>query len=76
MRIEENRIGCCASDLRSEGISRRISQDIPEHVTIPTTVVVGLTLLAVGIFFGPALLSLSSGGRDYLSRAAQQKFAG
>ena len=62
--------------IKEDRISEKVGQlDLPEAVTIPTTVVVGLTLHAVGIFFGPALLSLSSGGRDYLNRAAQKKFS-
>lgn len=84
MRTEEDRIGAEGigwwlrpDDLVTErpGLSMsagQISQS--EGITIPTPVFAALVAGALGVFFGPALLSLSAGGRDYLDRAAKGKF--
>jgi len=50
-----------------------IGQD--EGVTIPTPVFVGIVMFGLGMFIGPALLASTSGGRDYLERAAKLKFS-
>jgi len=82
-REEEERVGSPVSsagwylrpdNLVTKRVSQgRISQD--EGVTIPTPIFVGGITFFLGVFLGPAILSATAGGRDYLERAAKGKFA-
>jgi hypothetical protein len=46
-----------------------------EGVTVPTWLIVGTVALALGVILGPAILSTTESGSQYLARAAKKKFS-
>jgi len=46
---------------------------IAQGVTIPTGTFVGLLCFGLGIFLGPAIISSTAAGRDWLTKQAREK---
>ena len=47
---------------------------IGDGLMIPWPVFAAMIAFGIGIFVGPALFSLSTGGQEYLKRAAERRF--
>ena len=46
---------------------------IAQGVTIPTPLFIGLVCFGLGMFLGPAMISSTAAGRDWLERQARAK---
>ena len=58
--------------IESQGGVSGIAQ---EGLTIPWPVFSAMIFFGIGIIVGPAILGLTTGGQNYLKRAAEQRFA-
>lgn len=51
-----------------------ISEAIKQGITIPTSVFVGFLCFGAGVLLGPALLSTTKSGSEWLARQARARF--